>query len=86
MGHWSHNKVEKNEMLAWQAEYNSSSLDGCPGLRTAMRDHKETVWVSLARSRMRRIMAQRDAVGFGMLLGVIAMLLVHLFRQWSGII
>jgi len=39
MGHWSRTKIEKNELLQWQADYNSSSIDGCPGMRTAVRDH-----------------------------------------------
>lgn len=70
MGHWSHRKVETDTLLEWQAEYNSSSLDGCPGMRSAMRGRGERVWVSLLQARMRRIGKQREAVLVGVVIGV----------------
>lgn len=70
MGHWSHRKIETNTLLDWQAEYNSSSLDGCPGMRSAMRDHGDRVWVTLLKARIRRIGTQTEAVLVGIVLGV----------------
>ena len=70
MGHWSHRKVETNTLLDYQAEYNSSSLDGCPGMRSAMRDRGDRVWVMLLKARIRRIGTQTEAVLAGIVLGV----------------
>ncbi|KAF6228886.1 hypothetical protein HO133_006998 [Letharia lupina] len=70
MGHWSHRKVETNTLLDYQAEYNSSSLDGCPGMRSAMRDRGDRVWVTLLKARIRRIGTQMEAVLVGIVLGV----------------
>ncbi|CAD6569713.1 MAG: hypothetical protein ASARMPRED_003115 [Alectoria sarmentosa] len=48
MGHWSHRKVETNTLLDYQAENNASSLDGCPGMRSAMRDRGERLLLANA--------------------------------------
>ncbi|ODH12919.1 hypothetical protein ACO22_07781 [Paracoccidioides brasiliensis] len=38
MAQWTANKIASNKLHAWQAEMNSHSIDGLPGLRVAMRD------------------------------------------------
>ena len=78
IGHWSRKKVENNELLDYQAEWNSSSIDGCPGLRSAMRDHGDTVWLALAKARVRRIAAQREALFFGIVMGMVLLLVVNM--------
>ena len=71
MGHWSRKKIDKNELLSWQAHYNSSSLDGLPGLRAAMWNHRERVWWSLVRAWVRKVLlGQREGIAIGVLLGV----------------
>lgn len=81
MGHWSRNMIEKNALLDWQAKWNSSSLDGCPGMRSAMRDHGDRVWVTLAKARLCRIFVQREALFVGWVLGVVWVLFVQFL--WS---
>lgn len=85
MGHWSHRKVETNTLLDWQAEYNSSSLDGCPGMRSAMRDHRDRVWLTLMKARMRRIGAQSEAVLVGVVLGIALLLSMQMMSRSLGI-
>lgn len=76
MGHWANNKISKNELLTWQAKYNSSSLDGLPGMRAAMRDSGESVPWSLSRARARRVLlGEREGLVVGVLLGVILAIL-----------
>lgn len=84
MGHWSHRKVETNTLLEWQAEYNSSSLDGCPGMRSAMRDHKDRVWLTLIKARMRRVGTQREAILVGIVLGMVFLLSVQMTSRSLG--
>ena len=85
MGHWSHRKVETNTLLEWQAEYNSSSLDNCPGMRSAMRDHGERVGLTLLKARMRRTGTQWEAILIGIVLGVALSLSIQIFLSNLGI-
>jgi len=62
MGHWSRNRIEKDELLQWRAQYDFSSIDGCPGMRTASRDHGDIVWLALVKARMGRMFTQKDAL------------------------
>lgn len=78
MGHWSHQKVETNKMLEWQAHYNSSSLDGQPGLRSAIRGNGDQVWAKLVKARLRTISAQREAVVMGLIMGGALVLLLQM--------
>ena len=71
LGHWAHKQVESNTLLDYQAKWNASSLDGCPGMRAAMRDHGEVVWLALANARVRRLAAQKEALVVGIVLGMV---------------
>lgn len=84
MGHWSHRKVETNTLLDYQAENNSSSLDGCPGMRSAMRDHGERVWLALMKARIRKIGTQREAVLVGIFLGMALLLSAQIMLRSLG--
>lgn len=84
MGHWARTKIDKNELLNWQAHYNSSSLDGCPGMRSAMRDHGDWVWFTLAKARARRIWMQREALWTGWVLGVVCLLFAQYVQEYAG--
>ena len=78
MGHWASEKQEKNQLRAYQAEWNSGSLDGLVGLTVARRDRCERLWLTSARAWVRRVFAQKDALATGILLGIITMLLVQM--------
>ena len=73
IGHWASKKVENNELQSYQAEWNADSLDGLPGLGIARRDRGERLWVTGMKARARRVGAQREALFWGVLLGVLAM-------------
>ncbi|KAK5997889.1 Pyridoxamine 5'-phosphate oxidase family protein ustO [Cladobotryum mycophilum] len=49
------NRVQNNTMLGYQAVHNITSLDGLPGLRVARREAGQWLWLSDAKSRVRRI-------------------------------
>lgn len=79
MGHWASKKVEKNELQAYQRDMNAYSLDGLPGLLAARRDRgQETLQRALEnlRSWTRRMWGMREAVGVGVIIGVLFMVLV----------
>lgn len=83
LGHWAHKRIESNSLLEYQAEWNSNSLDGCPGMRAAMRDRGETVWLALAKARMRRTLAQKEALIVGIVLGVVLLLGFQMLQKFS---
>ncbi|RDW70500.1 pyridoxamine 5'-phosphate oxidase family protein [Aspergillus mulundensis] len=43
LSNWASKRVEAGEMRAYQEEWNSRSLDGLPGLRTALQDKGQSV-------------------------------------------
>lgn len=78
MGHWSTFKINKDEMRAWQTEWNADSLDGLPGMTRARRDRGEVLWLTGSKAWARRMAAQRDAVACGVVLAVV----LYLFLAW----
>ncbi len=85
LGHWSRKKIENNQLLEYQAENNFSSLDGCPGMRAAMRDHGDIVWLTMARARARRIAAQKEALIVGIALGMVFLLISEMLLRQIGV-
>ena len=85
LGHWARKKIESNQLLDYQAENNSGSLDGCPGMRAAMRDHGDIVWLTLARARVRRIVAQKEALIVGITLGLVLLLSSEMLLRQIGV-
>ena len=85
LGHWARKKIESNQLLDYQAENNSSSLDGCPGMRAAMRDHGDIVWLALARAGVRRIVAQKEALIVGIALGMVLLLSSEMLLRQIGV-
>lgn len=77
--------IDKNKLLDYQAANNSFSLDGCPALRSAMRDRGDWVGVTLLRARMRRIGAQREAVLVGVVIGVLLVFAGQMVLQFLGL-
>lgn len=80
MGHWASKQMEKNELHAYQAEWNAKSLDGLPGLRVARRDAKERLWLTGTKAHVQRVVAQREALLLGIGIGMILMLVVEAVR------
>ena len=85
LGHWSRKKIENNQLLDYQAENNSSSIDGSPGMRAAMRDHGDVVWLTLVRARLRRIAAQKEALIVGIALGIVLLLISEMLVRQLGV-
>ncbi len=81
MGHWASKKVEKNELQAYQRDMNAYSLDGLPGLLAARRDRgqgKGQRALNNVRVWIRRMWGMREAVGVGVIIGVLCMVLIGL--------
>ncbi|OOG00683.1 hypothetical protein ASPCADRAFT_511623 [Aspergillus carbonarius ITEM 5010] len=54
LGHWTGKKVRSNELRAYQKEYNVRSLDGLPGLNTALKDNHQLIWLKQVGNWARR--------------------------------
>lgn len=77
MGHWASVKIEKNQLHAYQKEWNANSLDGLTGLRVARRDAGERLWVTESTAHVRRIAAQKEALLVGIGIGLLLILVVQ---------
>lgn len=71
LGHWAKVKTEKNELQAYQMEMNAKSLDGLPGLRAARKDLGHRPWVDDVKARAHAVWAQKEALGVGVLVGLL---------------
>lgn len=54
-------------------------------MRSAMRDHRDRVWLTLMKARMRRIGAQSEAVLVGVVLGIALLLSMQMMSRSLGI-
>lgn len=77
LGRWAGTKVERGEMQQYQKAWNARSLDGVPGLRSARRDLGERLWLTDRTAWLRRILAQREALVFGVVVGVLLTLVAR---------
>ena len=75
MGHWASKKVEKDELHAYQAEFNARSLDGLTGLRAARRNAGERLWLTETKAHIRRVAVQREALFLGIGIGILLMVI-----------
>ncbi|KAI1372241.1 pyridoxamine phosphate oxidase [Hypoxylon crocopeplum] len=65
------NKREREgSVQIYQAEVNTHSLDGLPGLRSARRQIGERMVLGDAKARLRLLLAQREGIALGFLLAV----------------
>lgn len=85
MGHWARRKIETDSLLEYRANNNASSLDGCPGLRSAMRERGDWVGLTLLKARVRRLGGQREAVVVGVVMGVLAVLCGQVVLRMFGV-
>ena len=66
-----------NQMQQYQAQWNTSSLDGLPGLQIARRGSKEWLWLGDLMSWTRRIRSQKESIALGVVIGALVMFLVQ---------
>lgn len=78
MEHWASNQIEKHELLPYRQRCNSHSLDGLNGLRSARRGGGERLWLGDIKMRVKRTLAQREALIVGMVAGILLGLLAQL--------
>jgi len=82
LGHWASKRIEANTLHKYQKEWNYDSLDGLTGLRVAMRDRGEVLWIKELQASFRRIMAQREALAIGFILATILFIIVKLVESY----
>lgn len=79
-------REDEGSAHAYQAEMNTRSLDGLPGLHSAMRDVGKSLMVENAKARARGVFAQKEGMVFGCLLALMiyyGLALFGLVRQES---
>ncbi|KAI9810812.1 MAG: hypothetical protein M1827_006019 [Pycnora praestabilis] len=82
MGHWSHYKVSKNEMMSWHVQYNRNSLDGLRGLRVARRDGGECLMLGDAQQKFKSVaFGQWQGIMVGILIGMLMMAVLPSVRS-----
>ncbi|KAH1296114.1 hypothetical protein KXW39_007086 [Aspergillus fumigatus] len=80
LGHFVRKSVEKGQLRSYQREWNASSLDGLPGLWSAIRDDGGYVWVGRVRNWLRRHEDEIDVVKTSLLCFLLAMTVL----RWMG--
>lgn len=80
LGHFASKVVEKGQLRSYQQEWNARSLDGLPGLWSAVRDSGQYVWVGRARNWLRRHEEEIELVKTSLLLLFFAMAVL----RWMG--
>ncbi|KAL4999215.1 hypothetical protein BDV10DRAFT_193871 [Aspergillus recurvatus] len=80
LGYWATKKVEAGEMRAYQGEWNSRSLDGLPGLRTALQDKGQSVHLANLSNWIRCHRDEIELVKTSALLLFVVMAIL----QWAG--
>ena len=68
---WAKKTADANKFQSYQNEANSSSIDGLPGLKAARRGAGQTIWVTEARAKMKKILTQYDSIAVGFALAVL---------------
>ncbi|PYH89120.1 pyridoxamine phosphate oxidase family protein [Aspergillus ellipticus CBS 707.79] len=80
LGHWAGKKVKKNELQEYQKEWNVRSLDGLPGLRTALKDKHQLIWLGQMGNWARRHRDEIEMLKSSLLVLLISMALLN----WAG--
>lgn len=58
-------EADADILVAYQNKNNASSLDGLPGLRTAIRNSGQRLWLVSMQTSARRILAEKEALAVG---------------------
>jgi hypothetical protein len=77
LGHSATKLVEKNGVEAYRIKNNAYSLDKLTAMRTARKDSGERLWLGDLKASARRIMAQREALTAGILVGILLSLILR---------
>ncbi|OJI96628.1 hypothetical protein ASPVEDRAFT_48778 [Aspergillus versicolor CBS 583.65] len=80
LGNWASKRVEAGDIRAYQGEWNSRSLDGLPGLRTALQDKGQSVILANFGNWTRYHRDEIEFVKTSALLLFVAMAIL----QWAG--
>lgn len=80
LGNWASKKVEAGDIRAYQGEWNSRSLDGLPGLRTALQDKGQSVILANFGNWTRY---HRDEIEF-MKTSALLLFVTMAILQWTG--
>ena len=72
LGEWGRKTVEKGKMEAYRVQWNSRSLDGLLGLRTARREGREWWGVPEVGAFVKRVLGEREGLVVGVIVGVVA--------------
>ncbi|KAG0642139.1 hypothetical protein HOY80DRAFT_669494 [Tuber brumale] len=71
MERWAEKQIEKGNLKTYRSEWNSSSLDGLPGLRSARREKGEgALWVGDLLARAKRVGREWEGLLVGLGVGV----------------
>ena len=81
LGHWVSKRIEDKTLRQYQVVNNTVSLDGLTGLRVARRDKGERFLMMEVQVTYRRVMAQREPLLWGMVMGMATM---FLFMMTTG--
>ncbi|KAI9035485.1 pyridoxamine 5'-phosphate oxidase family protein [Aspergillus affinis] len=73
LGHWAGKRVAAGELHSYQRDNNSRSLDGLPGLKTAVKDSGRSVLWSEVRNWSYRYKAEIELVKTSVLILLVAM-------------
>jgi len=81
LGHWAGKQVERNLIHSYQMEWNAKSLDGLDGLKSARRDLGQSLWLGDLKARGGRVLAQKEALGSGVFIGISLVLIAGLLQK-----
>ncbi|KAE8393329.1 hypothetical protein BDV23DRAFT_149486 [Aspergillus alliaceus] len=82
LGYWAGKKANAGQMRAYQKEWNVRSLDGLPGLHSALRDNNKSVWRARLGGWMNRHRDELEMAKTSILLLFAGMAIL----QWIGYI
>ncbi|KAI9373356.1 hypothetical protein BJX61DRAFT_533203 [Aspergillus egyptiacus] len=80
LGNWVSKKVEAGDMRAYQEEWNSRSLDGLPGLQSALQDKGQSILLAKVGNWTRYHRGEIEVAKTSVLLLFVAMAVL----QWAG--
>ena len=74
LGDWAGKMLKNEKLFEYKKANNSKSLDGLPGLKTMRRAQGHTDWMDLVETKAKIVVAQKDTLLVGILIGVLLMI------------
>ncbi|THC91347.1 hypothetical protein EYZ11_009185 [Aspergillus tanneri] len=81
LGHWAGKRVAAGQLHSYQKENNNSSLDGLPGLKSAVKDSGRSLWWSQIRNWIHQYRDEIDLVKTSVLIMIFALEVA----RWAGL-